>query len=287
MSVEGGSRSQVANFRSAAQWILISAGAVLTALLTRLPSVDSVHLQTWGSVAVLGCLLAAMGVAMVTIFFAARVFAVRRDEPTKLAREHAYDEVGTPDRVRALKVIKHRHVELLGSHESLQHLLLLRAKVHKELQASWGIPSPAAPEALRARLADLDETVGLILDAIQETEACHYYSRLLWWLRWVAAPLFTLAVVAYALIPLNPGWSQTSSPLVQSATPVLVTISDEEEAGVAPECGDTRHGVAIGGTLLAPVVVLDEHKSTGASVVTCPATVVRDGFVAVPIDADS
>lgn len=284
--------SHASDVRAAARWLMGASASVVAVLVAGLQLRDFTDIGQVGPGALLLAILAALiSLASVawTLYSAAAVLAAPRRSIDELATLDRADNGNFP-KIRldspASPLMNHlvvdRRIDLLGrSRQAIWQLTSDRAKVHKALTrppseggnvkigtSSYKLDDPSDKAALVALAHDLDRRAQLIVDAAMSFETRVRYNRLVKGMK-LSGGLFVLSLSGLIFLQsLAPTPMKATSPTNVRVFPAVSNDSCD---------GKTLEGVAVGGTMDAPVVVLPSQAG-------CPAKKLTDteGLVVVP-----
>jgi hypothetical protein len=283
--------SHASDLRVAARWLVGASASVVTVL------VAAIQLQTfgnlrdvgeWAVVIALVAILTALTSVGWTLYCASAVLAVPRRSIRELAElDHADHgsragaRVDLPETPLIRYLVIDRQLDLLGTRDAIWKVIrdrgvadnaALNPESGGEVQIGghdYKLDDPMDSAALAGLTADLGRRATEIVDAAVSFETQRRYNRLAKGLRIAGAP-FVLSILAFL-------WLQTfPHALANVQDPVNVLVVTPASAGTA--CGGkVLQGVAVGGTMDAPIVVLPAQG-------TCPARRISDtgDYVVIP-----
>ncbi|MEU4235325.1 hypothetical protein AB0F17_64585 [Nonomuraea sp. NPDC026600] len=284
--------SHAADLRVAARWLVggsASAVAVLVVPIQLRNFSDLTEVGPWAvALALLGFLTALASVVW-TLYSAAAVLAVRRRSIGELAELDRADNSNFPDHrleeptsaLISYLVVK-RRMDLLGtSRDAIWRLAMDLATAHKasllpqtgekmQIGTRWyDLGNPVDNAALATLVLDLERRVQCVVDAAAAFETQQRYERLTKGMKLVGAPF-----VASFLLLLGLQTLPAASMNVKTPTSVQIVVP---ASGKDPCSGKVLEGVAVGGTMDAPVVVLPSQAG-------CPARKLTDTdeFIVIP-----
>ncbi|GIH90419.1 hypothetical protein ACFFMN_07935 [Planobispora siamensis] len=265
--------SHASDLRAAARWLVGASATVVAALVAGLQLRDLDGLDDVGPWAVALALTAVLGTlasVVWTLYRAAEVLSVPQrsiDELSELDREDQGDypnpRLVAPATGLVRYLVVERRADLLGaSRDAIWQLTQDHNKAQRALLAShpveaveiggrvYDLRSAADSAALSSLAADLERRVQRVVDAASAYETQRRYERLARGLRWAGVPFVASLLVLTWLTTLPPRLTQVTTP-----TPIEVLIP----AGM-PCGGRTLQGMAVGGTMDAPIVVLPAQQ---------------------------
>ncbi|GLW11978.1 hypothetical protein Misp01_71060 [Microtetraspora sp. NBRC 13810] len=270
--------SHASDLRIAARWLVAASASVAAALVAGVQLRNFADLGDVGQWAVavgLLAILTALASVVWTLYSAAAVLTVRRRSIGELAELDRLDNGNFPDhRLEAPRsalvshLVVERRTNLLGmSRDAIWQLSRDHAIAHQAstlpqttemVRIGTHVYDPRDPldnTALANLALDLDRRVQCVVDAAASFETQQRYHRLTRRMKLLGIPF-----VASVLILL---WLQTLTPkLMNVKTPISVHIVTPR-SGQDPCAGKVLEGVAVGGTMDAPIVVL--HAQAGCS----------------------
>ncbi|NUW37044.1 hypothetical protein HTZ77_37425 [Nonomuraea sp. SMC257] len=300
MTIQGGEPStstandvsHAADLRAAARWLVGASASVVAVLVAGVQLRDFAELDAVGVWAVPVALLAvliALATVVWTLYGAAAVLAVPRRSIGELADLDRADNgdfpgprLGPPKSALISHLVRERRTELLGvSRDAIWQLNMERVAAYKasafprtgkNLQIGDREYDPDNRDdsaALANLIVDLDRRVQAVVDAAASFETQRRYDRLRRGMRLAGLP-FVVSFLALV-------WLQTLPPaLMKVKSPTSVQVVTPGNGG-DPCSGKVFDGVAVGGTMDAPLVVLPSQGG-------CPARKLTetDKFVVIP-----
>jgi hypothetical protein len=276
--------SHASDLRTAARWLAGASGAVVAVLLggVQLRNIAIVSdAGTWAiTLAALGFMVALSSVAW-TLYKAAAVLAAPRRSIDELAGLDRADNGNFPNRrlePPASPLITYiavdRRTDLLGtSRDAIWQLTADRTLAQRALTIprtagekirigtyEYNTDDPADRDALSNLALDLEVRIQRVIDAAASFETRRRYDRLISAMKWSGAP-FVLSLLLLLWLPTLPPVRIA----VKNPTNVRVIMPP---AANNPCAGRALDGVAVGGTLDAPVVVLPSQASCPAKKLT-------------------
>ncbi|MEV4751639.1 hypothetical protein AB0K21_35220 [Streptosporangium sp. NPDC049248] len=286
--------SHASDLRGATRWLAGASGSVVAVILG-----SGVQLRNFVAVSdagawavgltVLGVMVALSSVGWI-LYKAAAVLAAPRRSIDELAGLDRADNGNFPNRrlepptsPLITYLVVERRIDLLGmSRDAIWQLIADRALAQK------ASVKPSAPDgklrigtyeyntddssdrdALSNLVLDLEVRIQRVIDAAASFETRRRYDRLVGAMKWSGVP-FLLSVLLLLWLPTLP----PARIVVKNPTSVRVITPPAKDD---PCAGKLLDGVAVGGTLDAPVVVLPSQAG-------CPAKKLTDteGLVVVP-----
>jgi hypothetical protein len=255
------------------KWLVASAGAVVAAIIAGAQLVDYSGRNVWGvSLAALS-VVTALSITMVLLVRAAKILTVPRPTATDLS--NAEMRAGALDKERSLTgQIKDTNVEwilarktyLLGAYATVTELLSAYGRATTDVQ------NEPADETCQRLASSLRQQIGTIEEAAHYRDMSRAYDALLNGFR-KGAMLFIVAVLLFSVSGLlRKGTPDQLSNPVTTPIPVRVIVT-----GTPVPCLD-RVGVAVGGTLTSPTVVMPPAGQCAAATLTPQ----QSGAVVIP-----
>ncbi|SPM40548.1 hypothetical protein AU192_16410, partial [Mycobacterium numidiamassiliense] len=267
--------ASIENLRATLRWLIASAGAVVAAIIAGAQLVD------YSKRSVLGVVLAAsaviLGLALTLILLAqtARVLTVPRPMATDLDRAEFDADAGDIN-VRLsgemnLKVqwIIDRKSYLLGGYDTVHDLLVAWKTADSECQ------DKSDDQNLAAELKRLERQIDIVEEAAHYRDLSNAYDRLI--RRFSKGSIaFIVSVILFAVsgIAGRPPDSKPSNVITQ---PIPVRVFISAPSDVPASCQE-RDGVAIGGDLTKPIVVMPPTPACSAATMSGG----KSGIVIVP-----
>ncbi|MEV6156953.1 hypothetical protein AB0L53_42100 [Nonomuraea sp. NPDC052129] len=284
--------SQAADLRVAARWLVGSSASVVALLVVPIQLrnfSDLTEVGPWAVALALLGFLAALASVVWTLYSAAAVLAVPRRSIGELAELDRADNSNYPDsRVEPptsaliTYLVDKRRADLLGSARDavwqlatdmvIAHKASMLPRTGEKIQIGtreYDLGSSADNAALATLVLDLERRAQRVVDAAAAFETQQRYERLAKGMKLVGAPF-----AAGFLLLL---WLQTlpaASMAVKTPTSVQIVVP---ASGKDPCRGKVLEGVAVGGTMDAPVVVIPSQPG-------CPARKLTDTdeFIVIP-----
>jgi hypothetical protein len=297
-SVRSGDAVQVVQLRTTARWLIGGAASVAAILVAGLQLEDLAGLDDrhWWvlPLAFLAALVALAAVGR-TLYQAAGVLAAPRYSINDLERRDLADHgnfpkarIENPETPLIEYLIVERGPELLGARDAIWRLTTDYNSALEGLDKAQKVdvgsrnydPDVAADAAALRRISvDLQQRIHRVCDAAERWETQRRYDRLIDHLPLIGG-LFVAGIFAFA-------WLTTLSPQQRAALvdpiQVQVTVPNDdtalEQAGLDRGCANkVLSGVAVGGTLDAPIVITQAQDG-------CPAHKITDSdsLVVLPI----
>ncbi|WP_326634811.1 hypothetical protein OIE67_53220 [Nonomuraea fuscirosea] len=286
--------SHASDLRSATKWLAGASGTVVAVILGSSIQLRNLTVVTDAGVWAVGLtvlgVLVALGSVGWTLYNAAAVLATPRrsiDELAGLDRADSgnfpYRRLEPPTSPLITYIAVERRIDLLGaSRDAIWQLISDRASAQKVLAKpgtpddkvrigtyEYNINDSSDRDALRNLVLDLEVRIQRVMDAAASFETRRRYERLVRAMRWSGVPFVFSVLLLLGLPSLQPARIAVKNPTsVRVVTP---------PAKNDPCAGRLLDGVAVGGTLDAPVVVLPSQAG-------CPAKKLTDteGLVVVP-----
>ncbi|MEU4232560.1 hypothetical protein AB0F17_50385 [Nonomuraea sp. NPDC026600] len=284
--------SYVADLRVAARWLVGCSASVVAILVVPIPLQSVSDLTEVGPLAVVSALLgflAALASAVWVLYSAAAVLAVPRRSIGELAELDRADNSNFPDRrveqpTSALisYLVAARRTDLLGTTQDAvwqlasdmarAHDASMRPQTGEKIQIGtqkYDLGNPVDKAALATLALDLERRAQRVVDAAAAFETRQRYERLAKGMKWVGVPFGASFLLLLGLQTLP-----TASMAVKTPTSVQIVVP---ASGEDPCRGRVLEGVAVGGTMDAPVVVLPSQPG-------CPARKITDTdeFIVIP-----
>jgi type IV secretory pathway VirB2 component (pilin) len=262
------------NLRSTVKWLVASAGAVVAAIIAGAQVVNYSDRNVWGVLLAAIAVIVALFLAILLLIRAAKILATKRRTATDLANDESRARL-TPDAQRLGQIgdpkvewLLARGPYLLGSYANVTELLSAYEQANTQVQKT-----PDYPAAVQS-LADLRQRIGVVEEAAHYRDVLGEYETLLSQFR-KGATLFVIAVILFSVSGfLRKPEKPTNS--ITGPVPVRVVITDTARPTPTPAPCRDRNGVAIGGTLTSPTVVMPPTDKCAAETLTPqkPAAVV-------------
>ncbi|QFY12915.1 hypothetical protein GBF35_45850 [Nonomuraea phyllanthi] len=277
--------SHASDLRAAARWLIGASASVVAVLVAGVQLGDFASVDEVGPGAVASALLGALTSLITvawTLYSAAAVLATPRrsiDELAELDRadnsNFPHPRVKEPASALISYLVVDRRTDLLGpSRDAIWQLVGDRALAHKaatlprspgeKIQIGiheYNTDKPSDNAALANLNLDLERRVQRVVDAALFFETQRRYNRLVKSMKLAGVPF----VVSLLLLL----WLQTLPPVlmnVKTPTSVQVMVPPSKSD---PCSGKTLEGIAVGGTMDAPIVVLPSQAG-------CPAKKLAD-----------
>ncbi|MGV9865687.1 hypothetical protein [Rhodococcus koreensis] len=284
-----------ANLHTSLKWLIASSGAVAALVVAGLQLGDlagtGFGLRT--IVAVLAAAIA-LGIVLFVLVRAVKMLTLPRLTAADIAdREEAVIPPGQPPigvlSDSLIQWIHDRRTYLLGASATVSELYEGRFvgpmnaldDLSRGQAAQWNgrqilTTDDVGVEALHAAFAQANRQLARIEDAVHYERTREEFRQLFSHYPWGAA-VFGAAVVAFALasqVSEDPKPQQIATP-----TRVEVLVPENRKADLPERCrDDTLGGVAIGGTLRTPTVVISAPDDCAGTIITADA-----GIVAIPV----
>ena len=261
------------NLRSTVKWLVASAGAVVAAIIAGAQLVDYSGRTVWGASLAALSVVTALSITIVLLVRAAKILTVSRPTATDLS--NAEMRAGALDQQRRttgqiddtnVEWLLARRTYLLGRYPTVTELLSAYNR------ATDDVENESAKESAQRLASSLRQRIGTVEEAAHYRAMSRAYDALLKGFR-KGAILFIVAVLLFSVSGLfRKATRETPSNAVTTPIPVRVIVT-----GTPVPCAD-RIGVAVGGTLTSPTVVMPPVGQCPAGILTPQ----QSGAVVIP-----
>ncbi|MGB2922301.1 MAG: hypothetical protein WBB57_26160 [Mycobacterium sp.] len=267
--------------RSTVKWLVASAGAVAAAIIAGAQLVDYSDRNWAGATFAALAVAVSLALTLTLLARAAKILTVPRPTATDLANAELRAGAVDPAK-RASGQITDTDVQwllaratyLLGPHDTVHTLL---AEYDRAISTASANDADARAEQLRKQV-ELNRRIGLVEEAAHYRDMSSAYNELIGSFK-VGATAFIAAVIVFAGSGLLRPGDEPQQPANQITKPIPVRVVTTTAHGTDPhpDCLD-REGMAIGGTLTSPTVVVNPTPSCAAETIE-PS---RPGLVVIP-----
>ncbi|GAA0429812.1 hypothetical protein Acor_40690 [Acrocarpospora corrugata] len=275
--------SHASDLRAAARWLVGGSASIVAVLVANLQfrNLDGLEeVGAWAVMAALSAILTALTSVVWVLYRAAGVLAVPRRSIGELSELDRSDNGGFPGRrlespksaLMKYLVVERRNDLLGASRDAIGQLSGDHIKAYKATTINkpgdrvrigtniYDLGDSAAMSALTSLSLDLGRRVQCVVDAAAAFETQQRYDRLAKGLKWAGAPFVASLLVLLLLPTLVPDVMQVKVPTrVQIASPA---------SWPTPCAGMLLDGIAVGGNMDAPIVVIPRQGNCPAQKLT-------------------